>query len=291
MGKCTSTQPRWIKVQACSHTAPPSPAGVLTTAGRPLSRESLGARWSPLWNGLPKSLVKPSDSPCLPATKPQEAFASRSSPRRAQNTLGREKWRGQGKTGCRGGQVAPGAQQAAYIPSAKRANCPAEVTILRAAGSRHSSLLPYLWCPSGEAAPRCGGKRRRRGRASPRRGRAEGGPRASAGTGPTAPPAGRKWEGGYRHLRHSATGTGGPPSRLGGGAPPRAQGWGGGGDAARTVRGAGGGAGQRDPGISEPAARAWHPGGEKGRKRPTSDTTLSLAAQCGAQVAGRGGRS
>lgn len=70
------------------------------------------------------------------------------------------------------------AQQAAYIPSANRASCPAEVTILRAAGSRHSSLLPYLRCPNAEAEPRCRGKkaRARHGQARPCAGGAEGGP-------------------------------------------------------------------------------------------------------------------
>ena len=148
----------------------------------------------------------------------------------------------------------PGAQQAAYVPSTKRASCPAEVTILRAAGGRRSSLLPYLRCPSGEAAPRCGGKRRRRGRASPRRGRAEGGPRASAGTRPAAPPAGRKWEGGYRHLRHSATRRTtfaprlGDPSRGTGLGVERGWGWSRGGDTARTVPGGAGRGGAARPG-------------------------------------------
>lgn len=163
---------------------------------------------------------------------------------------------GQGKAGCRRGQVARGAQQAAYVPSANKASCPAEGTILRAAGSRRSSLLPYLRCPSGEAAPRCGGKRRRRGKASPRRGRAEAGPSALCCTHPAARPAGRKWEGGYRHL--SATrrpGHGGPPSRPDGGAPLRPQavgvwGWGRGRRAHRAGRGRRAGRGER--GISEP---------------------------------------
>lgn len=152
--------------------------------------------------------------------------------------------------------MARGAQQAAYIPSANKASCPAEGTIFRAAGSRRSSLLPYLRCPSGEAAPRCGGKRRRRGKASPRRGRAEAGPSALCCAHPAARPAGRKWEGGYRHL--SATrrpGHAGPPSRPGGGAPLRPQGvgvwgWGRGRRAHHAGRGRRAGRGER--GFSEP---------------------------------------
>ena len=161
------------------------------------------------------------------------------------------------------------------VPSAKRASCPAEVTILRAAGGRRSSLLPYLRCPSGEAAPRCGGKRRRRGRASPRRGRAEGGPRASAGTSRAAPPAGRKWEGGYRHLRHSATGRGRPPSRPGGGAPLRARGGvglGRGRGAHRAGRGRRGGAAResRSP-PSQPGIQAEGKAGRARFQTPPSD--------------------
>lgn len=158
--------------------------------------------------------------------------------------------------------MAQGAQQAAYVPSASKASCLAEGTILRAAGSRRSSLLPYLRCPSGEAAPRCGGKRRRRGKASPRRGRAEAGPNALCCTHPDARPAGRKWEGGYRHL--SATrgpGHCGPPSLPDRGAPLRPQrvgvwGWGRGRRAHSAGRGRRAGRGER--GISEPrrASRA-----------------------------------
>ena len=86
-----------------------------------------------------------------------------------------------------------------------------------------------------------------------------------------------------------------PPSPMG--VPPYGHsGWGfgaGGGDAARTVQGAGGGRGGASGESRNPAALAGHPGGGKGRKRPTSDTTLRLAAQCGrggARASGRGGR-
>lgn len=210
-----------------------------------------------------------------PSLQASKSIRLLSSPTRAQNTPRQRNGGNKGKAGCPGGQVAPGAPQAAYVPSAKRASCPAEVTILRAAGGRRSSLLPYLRCPSGEAAPRCGGKRRRRGRASPRRGRAEGGPRASAGTRAAAPPAGRKWEGGYRHLRHSATGRGGPPSRPGGGAPLRARGGvglGRGRGAHRAGRGRRGGAAResRSP-PSQPGIQAEGKAGSARFQTPPSD--------------------
>lgn len=90
-----------------------------------------------------------------------------------------------------------------------------------------------------------------------------------------------------------------PPARVG--VPPYGHsGWGcgaGGGDAARTVQGAGGGGGRggasRAGESRSPAARARHPGGREGRKRPTSATTLRVAAPCGRRAArecGRGGR-
>ena len=61
VGKCTNTEPRRIKVQARSHTASPSPAGVLTHGP---GGHSPGKAWAldgpPLWNGLLQNPSKPS---------------------------------------------------------------------------------------------------------------------------------------------------------------------------------------------------------------------------------------
>lgn len=191
-------------------------------------------------------------------------------------------------------------QQAAYVPSANRASCPAEGTILRAAGGRRSRLLPYLRCPSGEAAPRCGGKKApAEARPAPGAGGRSEDRALCAGTHPAALQTGRKWEGGYRHL--SATrgpGHGGPPSRPNGGAPLRALGvgvwgWGRGRCAHRAGRGRRGGATRES--LYPPRERGAQAGG-KGRKRrlqtPPADEQRSVATGPRSQVgADHGGRA
>lgn len=179
-----------------------------------------------------------------------------------------------------------GVQQAAYVPSANRASCPAEGTILRAAGGRRSRLLPYLRCPSGEAAPRCGGKKApAEARPAPGAGGRSEDRALCAGTHPAALQTGRKWEGGYRHL--SATrgpGHGGPPSRPNGGAPLRALGvgvwgWGRGRCAHRAGRGRRGGAGRPGNLCTRRASGEPRPG--KRQEAPTSDASRRRATQCG----------
>lgn len=147
-----------------------------------------------------------------------------------------------------------GAQPGAYVPSANRASCPAEVSMVRAAGGGRRALQPPAlpavpeW-RSGAAGP---GKRRRPGKASPRAGgRREGGPSAAAARLPrlalTPRPGGGNGKRPPAPLCHSGPGTADPsPAPLG--VPPSGQrGWrfgAGGGDTARCVQGAGGGAGR-----------------------------------------------
>lgn len=137
-------------------------------------------------------------------------------------------------------------QQAAYVPSANRASCPAEVTILRAAGSRRSSLLPYLRCPSGEAEPRCRGEK---GAGEARPAPAQAGRREDLRWHPLYSADGQA-EMGRRlpsPLRHSTTGALWatlPPQR---GCPPKGKGGGClglGAETLNTKQGEGGGAGQ-----------------------------------------------
>lgn len=109
------------------HTPLPLPRRSQARPRQPLSRGSLGARPdSPLFVIL-------NDSPCLPGANPLRLFASPHSPRRAQKPPERGARRGPGEAGCRGAQGAP---QPEYVPSANRASCPAEGTILRAGGQQ-----------------------------------------------------------------------------------------------------------------------------------------------------------
>lgn len=181
MGKCTSTQRR-MQVPAPAHTLPLPGRCSRAPSRWPLRGDSLGVRRRPSLERAPRVPRKPDGLPSPLSLQPSKSTnlaplfqAGRGTP------SGRRNEGDRAEQGVAGGARGGGAQPAAYVPSANRASCPAEVTMVRAAGggSRRSSLLPYLRCPSGGAARRCRGKRRRRGKAGPRAGgRAEGGPSA-----------------------------------------------------------------------------------------------------------------
>lgn len=184
------------------------------------------------------------------------------------------------------------AQQAAYVPSANRASCPVEVTILRAAGSRHSASCPTCVAQVVKRRRGAGGKKARARQGQPLGGRAEGGPLLALDRA-----AGRrKWEGGYLHLSTTPRlGHRGPPSRPHGGAPLRAQEVGGGRRkrcahwSEAVGRRGSGEAGRGKRGLSEPSRTNPAPRPGKGRKCLTSDTTLSLVPQCDPRPLRQGG--
>lgn len=178
------------------------------------------------------------------------------------------------------------AQPAAYVPSASRASCPAEVTMVRAAGGGQQALQPPAlpavpeW-RSGAAVP---GEKAPARQGQPPRGRAEGGRTERLGS-PSASSrpslyctAGRKWEGGYRHLsatRDPAQRTTLPPR---GGCPPKGIGGGGLGRGAGTLHAPcrARAVGRGDLGLSEPPPQELGTQGneQKAGSAQTSDTTL-----------------
>lgn len=202
----------------------------------------------------------------------------------------KETRRGQGKRGVAAGR----AQQVAYIPSASRASCPAEVTILRAAGRAAGAPA---------SCPPCGARVAERRRGAGEKGAGEAGPAPDAGGwsedraplgwhAPPALPAGGNRKEVPSPLRHSATGARqatlpprrgcptkgarGGDRRLGAGtlhAPSRAR--------------AAGRGGATWESLSR-AARASHPGPGEGRKRLTSDTAPSCPRPAPAGPCGTG---
>lgn len=170
-------------------------------------------------------------------------------------------------------------QQAVYLPSANRASCPAEVTILRAGGQQalQPPALPEVPKWRSGAAVR-GEKRRWQSRAGPPLGRAGRGrtERLPTGTTPQRCQAGGNRKELTVTSRHSATRARRTTLQPQWGCPPKATGggdWGRGLCTHRAGRGRLGGA-TRDS-LSR-AARACHPGQGKDREHLTSDTTLRL---------------
>jgi hypothetical protein len=195
-----------------------------------------------------------------------------------------------GKRGVAAGRAraGQGARRTAYVPSANRASCPAEVTILRAGGRAAGAPASCPPCGARLAERRrgAGEKRRWRGRAGPRRGRAGGGRtgrlcwRSPQRCGPggngkvvtvTSPPLGDR-------------GTADHPPAPKGGVPLRALevglgNWGRGRGVLRVGRG--------NPGLPKPdSPGACHLGQGKGRKRLTADNKQRLAP-LGPSVRGR----